>query len=79
MNKKQDDDLFTNVEPIISYCSSSLNIGVTAIFSDNKRKSIKRSASLFLPESPKCNFSLCNTIMMPFIINKETVEDVYRT
>ena len=38
----EEDDLFTIVEPPISYYSSSINCGVTAIFSKNEIKSYKR-------------------------------------
>ena len=73
-NKIEEDEIFTIVEPQISYYSSSLNCGVTAIFSKNDKKCFKKSAKFFGPVSPKNNFSLCNTIMLPFIINKESIE-----
>ena len=73
-NKIEEDEIFANVEPQISYYSSSLNCGVTAIFSKNEIKSYKKAGKLFGPVSPKNNFSLCNTIMLPFIINKELIE-----
>ena len=73
-NKIEEDDLFT-VEPQISYYSSSLNCGVTAIFSKNDKKAYKKISKLFGPISPKNAFSLCNTIMIPFIINKNEVEE----
>ena len=72
-NKIEEDDLFT-VEPQISYYSSSLNCGVTAIYSKNDKKTYKKTSKLFGPISPKNAFSLCNTIMIPFIINKSSVE-----
>ena len=71
----EEDDLFTIVEPPISYYSSSINCGVTAIFSKNEIKSYKRVSKLFMPVSPKNNFSLCNTIMLPFIINQESIDN----
>ena len=73
-NKIEEDEIFTNEEPQISYYSSSLNCGVTAIFSKKEIKSYKKTSKLFGPVSPKNNFSLCNTIMLPFIINKELIE-----
>ena len=71
----EEDDLFTIVEPPISYYSSSINGGVTAIFSKNEIKSYKRVSKLFMPVSPKNNFSLCNTIMLPFIIKQESIDN----
>ena len=71
INKRDEDDVFTVVEPQVSYYSSLINCGVTAIFSNNQIKSYTKVDSLFAPVSPNNNFSLCNTIMLPFIINKE--------
>ena len=73
-NKIDEHDPFTVVEPQISYYSSLLNCGVTAIFHNNPLKSYKKVSSLFGPVSPKNNFSLCNTVMWPFIINKGEIE-----
>ena len=74
-NKIEEDDLFTNVEPVISYYSSSSNLGVTAIYSNQEIKPYnKKYNSLFTPYSPKNNFSLCNTVMIPSIINKNEIE-----
>ena len=68
-----DDDIFINIEPQISYYSSSLNCGVIAICSKPKKQNRKISR-LFSPVSPRNNFSLCNTIMQPFIIGKNGIE-----
>ena len=73
-NIKEQDELFSSVEPPVSYYSSSENCGVTAIFSNKEIKSFRKMNSLFTPVSPKNNFSLCNTIMWPFIINEKTIE-----
>ena len=73
-NIKEQDELFSSVEPPVSYYSSSLNCGVTAIFSNKEIKSLRKMNSLFTPVSPKNNFSLCNTIMWPFIINEKAIE-----
>ena len=74
-NNKEEDELFTCVEPVVSYYSSSSNIGVTEI---NSQKEIKpynvKFNSLFSTFSPKNNFSLCNTVMIPFITNRNGME-----
>ena len=70
----EEDEQFINIEPQISYYSSSLNCGVTAICSKNDKKQNRKISKLFSPVSPKNNFSLCNTIMLPFIINKDGIE-----
>ena len=72
-NKISEDELFTIEEPPISYHSSLLNCGVKSIVSNNHIKSYKNASSLFVPVSPKNNFSLCNTIMIPLIINKDDI------
>ena len=57
-------------EPIVSYYSSSLNLGVCAIFSNRNSKSYKHSHFSFTPTNSNNNkFSLCNTIMLPSITN----------
>ena len=73
-NKLEGDDLLTCVEPVISYYSTSSNLGVTAIYSkkDFKPYNLKYN-SLFTEFSPKNNFSLCNTIMIPFITNESGI------
>ena len=68
------DDTFINIEPQISYYSSSLNSGVIAICSKNQKKQSRIISRLFSPVSPKNNFSLCNTIMLPFVIGKDGIE-----
>ena len=70
----EEDDQFINIEPLISYYSSSLNSGVTAICSKNEKKQNRKISRLFSPVSPKNNFSLCNTIMQPFIVGKDGIE-----
>ena len=69
-----ENEQFINIEPQISYYSSSMNSGVMAKCSKNDKKQNKIISNLFSPVSPKNNFSLCNTIMIPFIINKEGIE-----
>ena len=71
----EQDEIFTNIEPQISYYSSSLNCGVTAIFSKNEKKLNNKINELYIPFSPKNNFSLCNTIMLPFIINENLIDN----
>ena len=73
-NKLKGDDLLTCVEPVISYYSTSSNLGVTAIYSkkDIKPYNLKYN-SLFTEFSPKNNFSVCNTIMIPFITNESGI------
>jgi len=73
-NKLEGDDLLTCVEPVISYYSTSSNLGVTAIYSkkDIKPYNLKYN-SLFTEFSPKNNFSVCNTIMIPFITNESGI------
>ena len=57
-------------EPIELYCSSSLNQGVRSTFSTRKAKSFKHNNFLFTPTNANNNkFSLCNTIMLPFVVN----------
>jgi hypothetical protein len=74
-NIKEEDELFTCVEPVVSYYSSSSNIGVTEIHSKNEIKPYNmKFNSLFTTVSPKNNFSLCNTVMIPYITNRNGVE-----
>lgn len=56
-NKLEGDDLLTCVEPVISYYSTSSNLGVTAIYSkkDIKPYNLKYN-SLFTEFSPKIIF-----------------------
>ena len=72
-NKVEQDEIFSSVEPPISYYSSSSNSGVTAIFSNSKIESYKKFNPIFTTFS-KNSFSLCNTIMVPFIINEKTIQ-----
>jgi hypothetical protein len=73
-NKLEGDDLLTCVEPVISYYSTSSNLGVTAIYSKNNIKPYNlKYNSLFTEFSPKNNFSVCNTIMIPFITNESGI------
>ena len=59
-------------EPIELYCSSSLNQGVRSIFSTRKSKSFKHNHFSFTPSNSNSNkFSLCNTIMLPFVVTNE--------
>jgi len=74
-NIKEEDELFTCVEPVVSYYSSSSNIGVTEIHSKKEIKPYNvKYNSLFTTFSPKNNFSLCNTVMIPFITNRNGME-----
>ena len=58
-------------EPIVSYCTSSLNQGVRSFFSSRNSKSFKHAHISFTPSNSNTNiFSLCNTIMLPFIDNE---------
>ena len=62
-------------EPIISYYSSSLNCGVSAIFSHRNQKPYKQYNMSFTPSSiHNNNFSLYNTIMLPFITRETSIE-----
>ena len=75
-NIKENDEIFTNIEPQISYYSSTFNRGVTAIFKKREKKNnYKKINELYIPFSPKNNFSLCNTVMIPFIINENLLEN----
>jgi hypothetical protein len=74
-NIKEEDELFTCVEPVVSYYSSSTNIGVTEIDSKKEIKPYNvKYNSLFTIFSPKNNFSLCNTVMIPYITNRNGIE-----
>jgi CTD small phosphatase-like protein 2 len=74
-NIKEHDEAFTNIEPQISYYSTTFNRGVTAIFPKKEKKVYKKINELYIPFSPKNNFSLCNTVMIPFIINENLLEN----
>jgi hypothetical protein len=74
-NIKEHDEIFTNIEPQISYYSTTFNRGVTAIFPKKEKKVYKKINELYIPFSPKNNFSLCNTVMIPFIINENLLEN----
>ena len=80
MNNKQedgdDDDLYTTVEPVISYYSSSSNCGVSTLFSSRQKRPFKQLNMLFTPTSSSCHnsFSLCNTIMLPYITTEESIQ-----
>jgi len=58
-------------EPRISYYSSSLNLGVASIFSDRSSKPYKQLNISVTPTHS--NFSLYNTIMLPFITTELTL------
>ena len=78
-NNNQDNDendIYTSVEPVISYCSSSINCGVSTILSSREIRPSKKLDMLFTPISSISNnsFSLCNTIMLPYIINEESID-----
>jgi len=63
-------------EPIISYYSSSLNLGVGAMFSSRNPKSFKYTHFSFTPSTSNNNkFSLCNTIMIPYITNEISTKE----
>ena len=69
-----DDDLYTIVEPIESYQSSSTNCGVSTIISSRQIRPLKQLDMLLTPCSHNSSFSLCNTIMQPFITTEESIE-----
>ena len=73
-NKIEQDEIFTSVEPPISYYSSSSNNGVKAICSNREIQSYHKINQLFDHFSPNNNFSLCNTIMAPFILTEKIME-----
>ena len=76
MNNKQendDDDLYTIVEPVISYCSSSFNFGVSTIFSSRQKRPNKILDISFTPSCSDNSFSFCNTIMLPYITTEESI------
>jgi hypothetical protein len=64
-------------EPRISYYSSSLNLGVASIFSQRNSKPYKEFNILFTPSNSSNNnqFSLCNTIMLPFITTEISLDE----
>ena len=69
-----DDDLYTIVEPIESYQSSSTNCGVSTIISSRQIRPFKQLDMLLTPCSHNSSFSLCNTIMLPYITSEESIE-----
>ena len=73
-NLDDDDDLYTIVEPIESYQSSSTNCGVSTIISSRQIRPLKQLDMIFTPCSHNSSFSLCNTIMLPYITTEESVE-----
>ena len=69
-----DDEEFYTVEPSISYQSSSINCGVSTIFSSRERKPFKKLSMLITPNSShNSSFSLCNTIMLPYITTASSI------
>ena len=64
-------------EPRIYYYSSSLNLGVASIFSQRNSKPYKEFTISFTPTNSSNNnkFSLCNTIMLPFITSELSLEE----
>ena len=64
-------------EPRIFYYSSSLNLGVASIISQRNSKPYKEFNISFSPSNSSNNnkFSLCNTIMLPFITNEMSLDD----
>ena len=73
-NKNEEGDLHTCVEPLVSYYSSSSNWGITS-FSNREIKSFNQNGnSLFTPFSQENSFSLCNTVMIHIITNKNEKE-----
>ena len=73
-NKNEEGDLHTCVEPLVSYYSSSSNWGITS-FSNKEIKSFNSNGnSLFTPFSQDNKFSLCNTVMIHIITNKNEKE-----
>ena len=78
-NDKQDDDeteFYTTIEPVISYCSSSNNCGVSTLLSsrDKKPKRILDMSFTPIPSSFCDSFSLNNTIMLPYITTEESMD-----
>ena len=73
-NNLDDDDLYTIVEPIESYQSSSTNCGVSTIISSRQIRPLKQLDMLLTPCSHNSSFSLCNTIMLPYITTEESIE-----
>ena len=78
-NNKQDDsedDLYTTIEPEITYCSSSSNCGVGTILSSRQIRPSKNLDMLFssISSSSYNNFSIRNTIMLPSITTEESID-----
>ena len=72
--ENDDDELYTIVEPVISYCSSSSNCGVSTIISARQTRPSKKLDISFTPSVTESSFSLCNTIMLPYITTEESIE-----
>ena len=70
-----DNDCYTIVEPSILYYSSSSNRGVGTLISSRQKSAIKIEDSFFIPFSSNNSFSLCNTIMLPYITTEESIEN----
>ena len=70
-----DDDCYTIVEPSILYYSSSSNRGVGTLISSRQKREIKVEDSFSIPFSSNNSFSLCNTIMLPYITTEESIEN----
>ena len=79
MDIEEENDKSTSFceEPRIYYYSSSLNLGVASIFSERNSKLIKEYNISFTPTNSSNNnkFSLCNTIMLPFITSELSLEE----
>ena len=78
-NRDEDEnDLYTSIEPEITYCSSSsINCGVSTILSSRQVRPRKKLDMLFTPiSSPSCDnsFSFCNTIILSYITNEESMD-----
>ena len=79
MDIEEENDKSTSFceEPRISYYSSSLNLGVASIFSQRNSKPYKEFTISFTPTNSSNNnkFSLCNTIMLPFITTEVSLDE----
>ena len=74
MNNKNEGDLLTCVEPLVSYYSSSTNRGITSLSNKKIKSHNQNGNSLFTPFSQENKFSLCNTVMIHIIANKNDKE-----
>ena len=59
---------------MISYCSSSSNCGVSTIISARQTRPSKKLDISFTPSVTESSFSLCNTIMLPYITTEDSIE-----